>query len=147
MIPWSIGQTVKVKLYKVKLSSHAAPCKTTWTVYPSGLLLQRRHSTQPNLSTCVWGPHPATSSVLLNGSPVPKLRLTKHLGVVLSDDLRWKHHIDSMLKSVLPHIALYQQLSYKHHLPSSVLRKLYISLFDRGSNTAQQCGVEPRHHY
>ena len=73
------------------------------------------------------GPHPSDSDLVLNSAVIPRHAKTKHLGVVISSDLRWKDHLTSALSSVAPHVTLCLRLAYRRRLPAAVIRKFYVT--------------------
>ena len=63
----------------------------------------------------------------LNGVPLERVETFKYLGLLLSSDLSWSNHIDSVCSRAKRILGLlYRQ--YYHHADSEAIRQLYISL-------------------
>ena len=73
------------------------------------------------------GPRPG-SEIQLDGQALPRVREKRHLGIMLTSDLRWSAHIDYLLKKVASSVALCKMLAYRHRLPPAVVKRLYICL-------------------
>ena len=63
----------------------------------------------------------------VDGVVIPRRTETRHLGVVLSVDLRWNSHIDHLLSVTAGAVYLCQKLAYQHRLPSLAIRRFYIA--------------------
>ena len=61
----------------------------------------------------------------VNNAPVPHKQSHRHLGVVLSESLRWDDHISHVLKLIAAPLALCKVLAYRHRLPPSCIRRFY----------------------
>ena len=65
--------------------------------------------------------------LLLNGEPIERVETFKYLGILLSTDLSWSRHIDSVCSRAKRILGLlYRQ--YYNHVGSEVIKQLYISL-------------------
>ena len=89
---------------------------------------QKKVSINPSKSLeLVLGPDPSPNPVILDVQPIPRVKSTKHLGVMPSASLNWHDHIQALIGSVSSSAALCKLLAYRHKLPSIVMRKLYIA--------------------
>ncbi len=92
------------------------------------------NSLQFNTSKCKYmiisrrrSPEMQVPSLTLNGLPLERVETFKYLGLLLSTDLSWSRHIESVCsraKKVLG--LLYRQ--YYNHVDTKAIRQLYISL-------------------
>ena len=73
------------------------------------------------------GRHPSPDLLQVDGVVIPRRTETRHLGVVLSVDLRWNSHIDHLLDVTGGPVYLCQKLAYQHRLPSLAIRRFYIA--------------------
>ena len=89
---------------------------------------QKKVSINPSKSLeLVLGPDPSPNPVIFHDQPIPRVKSTKHLGVMLSASLNWHDYIPALIGSVSSSAALCKLLAYRHKLPSIVMRKLYIA--------------------
>jgi len=72
-------------------------------------------------------PTTPASPILLNGIPLERVELFKHLGVVSSLDLSWSNHTISICAKVKRILGLLYR-RYYNHVEGDVLKQLYISL-------------------
>ena len=68
---------------------------------------------------------PPLQPICLNGVPVPLRSSQRHLGVILSDNLRWDAHVSRMLQLVSAPLSLLKLLAYRHRLPPMCIRRFY----------------------
>ena len=73
------------------------------------------------------GRHPSPDLLQVDGVVIPRRTETRHLGVVLSVDLRWNSHIDHLLSVTAGPVYLCQKLAYQHRLPSLAIRRFYVA--------------------
>ena len=73
------------------------------------------------------GRHPSPDLLQVDGVVIPRRTETRHLGVVLSVDLRWNSHIDHLLSVTAGPVYLCQKLAYQHRLPPLAIRRFYIA--------------------
>ena len=70
--------------------------------------------------------HPLSTSLTLDGSPIPQVSSVKYLGVILSKDLTWNDHINSVCLDAKRRVGfLYRQF---HLAGTPCLYQLYKSL-------------------
>ena len=74
------------------------------------------------------GHHPSPDLLQVDGVVIPRRTEARHLGVVLSVDLRWNSHIDHLLSVTAGPVYICQKLAYQHRLPSLAIRRFYIAL-------------------
>jgi len=65
--------------------------------------------------------------ILLNGIPLEKVELFKHLGLDISSDLSWSNYITSISAKAKRILGLLHR-QYYNHVEVHVLKQLYISL-------------------
>ena len=65
--------------------------------------------------------------LILNGVPLERVETFKYLGLLLSSDLSWSNHVDSVCSRAKRILGL-QYRQYYHHADSEAIRQLYISL-------------------
>ena len=63
--------------------------------------------------------------IIFDNVVLPEIESHKHLGLILSNNLSWSEHIDSILKSVSPMIDVLTSLKYK--LDRGSLEQIYFS--------------------
>ena len=75
------------------------------------------------------GRRPGTDTLQVGGVVIPRRTETRHLGVLLSADLRWSNHLSYLLSISAGPVYLCQKLAYQHSraLPSPVARRFYVS--------------------
>ena len=78
-----------------------------------------------SVEICV-GPRPTISDLHLNNMTIPRQSQTKHLGVLINSNLRWKSHLTALLVSVTPQVTLCQRLAYHHKLSAAAIKTFYI---------------------
>ena len=98
-----------------------------------------------NISKCKYmiisqkrTPTTPASPILLNGIPLERVELFKHLGLIISSHVSWSSHITSICakpKRILG--LLYRQ--YYNHVEGHVLKQLYISLIRPHAPGMQLC--------
>ena len=91
------------------------------------------------------GRRPSSAGVQLRGVTLPHVEEKLHLGVTLSSDLRWTSHIAATLRKVSSSVVLCKQLAYRHHLPSLVIKRFYVSFVRPKLEycSAVWCGASP----
>ncbi len=73
------------------------------------------------------GPKGGDCSSFYDGELLRKVTDHDHLGVTISNDLRWTKHINNLLRKVSCGVSLCKTLVYRHHLPSAVIKRFYQS--------------------
>ena len=69
-----------------------------------------------------------TCSPLMMGSVViPRTAVTKHLGVLLTENLSWGCHMNAVIVKVLPKIAAIKWLAFRLHLPGFIISRFYLA--------------------
>ncbi len=79
-----------------------------------------------SVELCV-GSKTSTNPILLDGAPIPRRSSTTHLGVLLTNNMRWADHVDSLLQRVAGPAFLCKRLVYRHHLPRKAIRQFYLA--------------------
>ena len=69
---------------------------------------------------------PSSFKLVLNNIDIERVEFTKFLGVLIQENLSWKHHIDYISNKVSKATAILAKL--KHYLPKYVLSIIYNSL-------------------
>src|SRR3989442_9891853 len=68
----------------------------------------------------------ADLTLTINGIPLPRVKSTKYLGLVVDDKLDWISHIQDLCTLLRKYIGIFYKLSLK--LPAKILNMLYFSL-------------------
>ena len=68
----------------------------------------------------------ADLTLTINGIPLPRVKTTKYLGLVIDDKLDWISHIQDLCTLLRKYIGIFYKLSLK--LPAKILNMLYFSL-------------------
>ena len=66
--------------------------------------------------------------ISLHGVSVPSAKVTRHLGLVITCDLKWSSHVSRLLTGVSWKVALLKRLLFRCYLPLSVFSYLYTVL-------------------
>ena len=69
---------------------------------------------------------PPPLNIVFDGSSIEQVRTFKLLGVTLDDNLKWNHHIDSILKPISKNLSLLRKLS--RFLPREALVTFYFKI-------------------
>jgi len=64
--------------------------------------------------------------IILDGTKLDRVTNTKFLGIVIDENITWKHHIDATSKTISRNIGVINKL--KHYIPERILHSLYCSL-------------------
>ena len=64
--------------------------------------------------------------IVLDGTKLDRVKTTKFLGVIIDENMTWKHHIDGISKTISRNIGVMNKL--KHFVPERILYSLYCSL-------------------
>ena len=86
------------------------------------LFISRSRSVYPPASTS------SSLALSLNKQAVPIANSTRHLGLVISSNLKWSDHVDEVLSSVGWKVYLLKKLLFKSKLSLSAFSYLYTSL-------------------
>ena len=71
------------------------------------------------------GPRVSDTGIQLDSKLISRHQTWRHLGVILSADLRWDKHINMVLAGVADKVALCQMLAFRHRQLSAVIRRFY----------------------
>jgi hypothetical protein len=92
------------------------------------------NSLQFNTSKCKYiivsrrkTPVTPTTPLLLNGTPIEKVESFKHLGLLISSDLSWSNHMNSICSKAKRILGLLYR-GYYNLVDNNTLKQLYISL-------------------
>ena len=67
-----------------------------------------------------------TCSPLMMGSVIiPRTAVTKHLGVLLTENLSWGSHMNALIVKVAPKIAVIKWLAFRLYLPGFIISRFY----------------------
>ena len=72
------------------------------------------------------GPKHSTYGSSFNNEPLTQAG-EKTLGVIISSNLSWNKHIDSLLTRSSSGVTLCKILSYRHHLPSAIVKRFCLA--------------------
>ena len=86
------------------------------TAKSNDMLISRRRSSS------------AAAPLTLDGVDIPRLSMTKHLGVMLSNKLSWAEHVKALAMKVAPKVALLRWLAYRLRLPGFVISRCFVSM-------------------
>merc|ERR1712137_757574 len=64
--------------------------------------------------------------IILDSTPLERVKFTKFLGVLIDESLTWKTHIDCLSKTISRNIGIINKL--KCFLPDHILKTLYCTL-------------------
>lgn len=73
------------------------------------------------------GRRPDKTPVELRGQALPQVSEKTHLGVTITEDLRWSKHIAVLMKRVSGSVTLCKSLIYRHHLHPAIIRRFYVT--------------------
>ena len=65
-------------------------------------------------------------NVIFDDVSLERVNSTKFLGVIIDENLNWKHHIDAISKTISRNIGMLTKL--KHYVPGYILYSLYCTL-------------------
>ena len=65
-------------------------------------------------------------NIILVGVSLNRVRSTKFLGLIIDENLTWKHHIDAISKTISRNTGMLTKL--KHSIPENILYSLYCTL-------------------
>ena len=63
-------------------------------------------------------------SVSMAGTPIPQVKIHKHLGVIFNDTLTWSNHIDKVYERCAQRVGILRRL--RRTFPSCALRRIYV---------------------
>ena len=58
---------------------------------------------------------------------IPRTAVTKHLGVLLTENLSWGSHMNAVIVKVAPKIAVIKWLAFRLHLPGFIISRFYFA--------------------
>ena len=64
--------------------------------------------------------------IILDDTKLDRVKNTKFLGVVIDENISWKHHINAISKTISRNIGVINKV--KHFIPERILYSLYCSL-------------------
>ena len=67
------------------------------------------------------------TSVIFDGTKLPRVKTTKFLGLTIDENLTWKYHIDFITKMISCNIGVMNKI--KQFVPERILYSLYRILF------------------
>lgn len=120
-------------LYCTDCSGNSQPspcCRLQAALFDLSAWTTQTHTSLNPLKSSVFvlGPRIPSCQISLHGECLPRVSSTCHLGVIIENDLRWKRHIDSLIKSVSGRVGLCKLLAYRHGLPSCAIRTFYVTI-------------------